>query len=166
MSDSNELTAASATLEAKVAESRALDTSVINKDNENIELVSVEQWIENVDELSKLGVGVIVKPSDDVKLLQDTLNNVTLIALDFNNFDDERSLLEPLYNSYNPAITLIEAIATDEHLTHSTTSNNPWDRKLDYLFTNLAVVENSGQTHQNTTMLSDHAPVTAIVTLP
>jgi len=90
MSDSNELTAASATLEAKVAESRPLDTSVINKDNESIELVSVEQWIENVDELSKLGVGVIVKPSDDVKLLQDTLNNVTLIALDFDNFDDGR----------------------------------------------------------------------------
>ena len=90
MSESNELTAASATLEAKVAKSRPLDTSVINKDNENIELVSVEQWIENVDELSKLGVGVIVKPSDDVKLLQDTLNNVTLIALDFNNFDDGR----------------------------------------------------------------------------
>ena len=90
MSESNELTAASATLEAKVAESRPLDTSVINKDNESIELVSVEQWIENVDELSKLGVGVIVKPSDDVKLLQDALNNVTLIALDFNNFDDGR----------------------------------------------------------------------------
>ena len=90
MSDSNELTAASATLEVKVAESRPLDTSVLNKDNETIELVSVEQWIENVDEFSKLGVGVIVKPSDDVKLLQDTLDNVTLIALDFNNFDDGR----------------------------------------------------------------------------
>ena len=51
MSESNELTAASATLEAKAAESRALDTSVINKDNESVELVSVEQWIENVDEL-------------------------------------------------------------------------------------------------------------------
>ncbi len=84
----------------------------------------------------------------------------------FNNFDNERSLLEPLYNSYNPAITLIEAIATDGHLTHSTASENPWDRKLDYLFTNLAVVENSGQTHQNTLMLSDHAPITATVTLP
>ena len=90
MSESNELTAVSATLEAKVAESRPLDTSVLNKDNESIELVSVEQWIENVDEFSKVGVGVIVKPSDDVKLLQDTLNNATLIALDFNNFDDGR----------------------------------------------------------------------------
>ena len=90
MSEFNELTAASATLEAKIAESSPLETSVLNKDNESIELVSVEQWIENVDDLSNLGVGVIVKPSDDVKLLQDTLNNVTLIALDFNNFDDGR----------------------------------------------------------------------------
>ena len=68
MSESNELEALSATLGAKVAESRPLDTSVLNKDNESIKLVSVEQWIENVNELSKLGVGVIVKPSDDVKL--------------------------------------------------------------------------------------------------
>jgi len=90
MSESNELTAASATLEAKVAESRPLDTSVLNKDNESIQLVSVEQWIENVDKLSKLGVGVIVKPSDDVTLLKNNLSDVALIALDFNNFDDGR----------------------------------------------------------------------------
>jgi len=90
MSESNELTAASATLEANVVESRLLDTSVLNKDNERIELVSVEKWIENVDELSKLGVGVIINPSDDVTLLKDTLNVITLIALDFNNFDDGR----------------------------------------------------------------------------
>ena len=70
MSESNELEALSATLGAKVAESRPLETSVLNKDNESIKLVSVEQWIENVDELSKLGVGVVVRPSDDVKLLQ------------------------------------------------------------------------------------------------
>ena len=90
MSESNELTALSATLGAKVAESRPLDTCVLNKDNESIELVGVEQWIENVDELSKLEVGVIVQPSDDVKLLKDTLNDISLIALDFNNFDDGR----------------------------------------------------------------------------
>jgi len=65
-------------------------TNVVNNKNENVELVSVEQWIENVDELSKLGVGVIVKPSDDVKLLQDSLNDIALIALDFNNYDDGR----------------------------------------------------------------------------
>ena len=90
MSESNELTALSATLGAKVAESRPLDTGVLNKDNESIELVGVEQWIENVDELSKLEVGVIVQPSDDVKLLKDTLNDIALIALDFNNLDDGR----------------------------------------------------------------------------
>ena len=64
--------------------------NVVNNKNENVELVSVEQWIENVDELSKLEVGVIVQPSDDVKLLKDTLNDIALIALDFNNFDDGR----------------------------------------------------------------------------
>ena len=83
----------------------------------------------------------------------------------FNNFDEERTLLEDLYNAFNPAIPLYEAV-TNRHFTHSTASEYPWDRKLDYLFTNLAVVENSGQTHQNTIMLSDHAPVTARVTLP
>ena len=65
-------------------------TNVLNNKNENVELVSVEQWIENADELSKLGVGVILKPSDDVKLLRDNLNDIALIALDFNNFDDGR----------------------------------------------------------------------------
>ena len=84
MSESNELTALSATLGAKVAESRPLDTSVLNKDNESIKLVGVKQWIENVNELSKLGVGVIVKPSDDVKLLKahpDELNLVSNLDL-------------------------------------------------------------------------------------
>ena len=65
-------------------------TNVVNNKNENVELVTVEQWIENVDELSKLGVGVIVNPSDDVKLLKNSLNDIALIALDFNNFDDGR----------------------------------------------------------------------------
>ncbi len=65
-------------------------TNVVNNKNENVELVTVEQWIENVDELSKLGVGVIVNPSDDVKLLENSLNDIALIALDFNNFDDGR----------------------------------------------------------------------------
>ncbi len=65
-------------------------TNVVNNKNENVELVSVEQWIKNVDEFSKLGVGVIVKPSDEVKLLRDNLNDIALIALDFNNFDDGR----------------------------------------------------------------------------
>ena len=99
MSEPNELEALSATLGAKVAESRPLDTSVLNKDNESIKLVSVEQWIDNVDELSKLGVGVIIKPSDEVKLLKDTLNDVALIALDFNNFDDGRGYSQAYFLS-------------------------------------------------------------------
>ncbi|MDP7273822.1 MAG: endonuclease/exonuclease/phosphatase family protein [Candidatus Marinimicrobia bacterium] len=83
----------------------------------------------------------------------------------FNNFDNERDLLSPLYDEYNSAIPLSLAI-TGDHLTHSTESSIPWDRKLDYIFSNLEVVENSGQTHQSAHMLSDHAPVTCLVTLP
>lgn len=83
----------------------------------------------------------------------------------FNNFENERMLLTPLYNNFNSAIPLYLAI-TDEHNTHSTDSAEPWNRKLDYIFTNLNVEENSGQTHHNTIMLSDHAPVTCIVELP
>jgi endonuclease/exonuclease/phosphatase family metal-dependent hydrolase len=74
-------------------------------------------------------------------------------------------LLEPLYNAYTPAIPHQDAV-TSSHMTHSTDGSAQWDRKLDYIFTNLSVVENSGHTHQNTLMLSDHAPVTATVVLP
>jgi len=84
----------------------------------------------------------------------------------FNNFDNEPNLLEPLYSSYTPAIPLDIAIAGSIHTTHSTDSSFPWDRKLDYIFTNLNVVENSGTTHQDTRLLSDHAPVTCQVTIP
>ncbi len=83
----------------------------------------------------------------------------------FNNFVNEPMLLEPLYNAYTPAIPHQDAV-TSSHMTHSTDGSAQWDRKLDYIFTNLSVVENSGHTHQNTLMLSDHAPVTATVVLP
>ena len=82
----------------------------------------------------------------------------------FNNFDNERTLLEPLYDTYDSAIPLHLAL-TENHMTHSTDSSFPWDRKLDYIFTNLSVMENTGRTHQNTLMLSDHAPVSCKIIL-
>ena len=65
-------------------------TNVVNNKNENVELVSVEQWIENVDESSKLGVGVIVRHSDDVDVMRDTLNDDALIEVDFIKVYDGR----------------------------------------------------------------------------
>ena len=64
--------------------------SILNKDYESIDLVSFQEWIENIEKLSKLSVGVIIAPSDDVFLIKDYLDSLELIVLDFNNFDDGR----------------------------------------------------------------------------
>jgi len=64
--------------------------SILNKDYESVDLVSFQEWIENIEKLSKLSVGVIIEPSDDVSLIKDHLDSLELIVLDFNNFDDGR----------------------------------------------------------------------------
>jgi len=64
--------------------------SILNKDYESVDLVSLQEWVENIDKLSKLSVGVIIDPSDDVSLIKGHLDSIALIALDFNNFDDGR----------------------------------------------------------------------------
>ncbi len=48
-------------------------TSVVNSKNESVQLVTVEKWLESIDSLSNKGVGIIVKPTDDVGLLKDSL---------------------------------------------------------------------------------------------
>ena len=63
---------------------------ILNKDYESVDLVSFKEWIENIEKLSKLSVGVIIAPSDDVFLIKDYLDSLELIVLDFNNFDDGR----------------------------------------------------------------------------
>ena len=82
----------------------------------------------------------------------------------FNNFTGEPDLVQPFY-VYHPAI---DSISTRDqiHFTHSPwntnyTNNNYWDRKLDYLFTNLTDGFSHGTTHQEAHQLSDHAPVSA-----
>ena len=65
-------------------------TSVANSNNKSVKLVTVEEWLENIDSLSNKGFGVMVNPTDDVELLKDSLDKIAIIALDFNNFDDGR----------------------------------------------------------------------------
>ena len=64
--------------------------SILNKDYESVDLVSFQEWIKNIEKLSKLSIGVIIAPSDDVFLIKDYLDSLELIVLDFNNFDDGR----------------------------------------------------------------------------
>ena len=85
----------------------------------------------------------------------------------FNNFEDEPILLQPLYNTYNTAISLADAV-TATHNTHSTSWDRELDRKLDYIFTNQETVSETGQTHQDAVesrQLSDHAPVSVSIIL-
>lgn len=86
---------------------------------------------------------------------------------------EEGDFLVGLYESFTPAIPL-EAYQADNspHFTHTTSSDGVWNRKLDYVFTDLAVIAGSGRTHQDavgemsTMDLSDHAPITVEVELP
>ncbi|MFQ6677410.1 MAG: endonuclease/exonuclease/phosphatase family protein [Fidelibacterota bacterium] len=82
----------------------------------------------------------------------------------FNFFENEPVILQPLYNKYNTAILLADAI-TDEHSTHSTSGDRLWNRKLDYIFSNQNIVPGSGITHQDVMQISDHAPVTVSIVL-
>ena len=50
----SELESQSATLSFKAPEIRPPETSVLNKDNESIKLVGVEEWIKNLDTYEKL----------------------------------------------------------------------------------------------------------------
>jgi endonuclease/exonuclease/phosphatase family metal-dependent hydrolase len=82
----------------------------------------------------------------------------------FENFLNEPTLLQPLYDTYNTAISLTDAFGVD-HNTHSTSEDRFWDRKLDYIFTNINVASGSGTTFQGTLELSDHAPVGCAIIL-
>ncbi len=64
--------------------------SILNKDYESINLVSINDWIVNFDNQSKPRLGVIIEPADDIFLIKDQLNFIELFVLDFNNFDDGR----------------------------------------------------------------------------
>lgn len=90
------------------------------------------------------------------------------------DYRSESELLVPLYERYRSAIELGEYKEDNtRYFTHTTDKNGFWNRKLDYIFTNLKVVDGSGQTHQDaasgglsTMPLSDHAPVSVELELP
>ena len=89
----------------------------------------------------------------------------------FENFTEEPNLIKPFYQDYFPAIDTL-TVNNAENFTHSPWNENRpindtnyWDRKLDYLFTNIDGFSN-GKTHQEANLHSDHAPVSATFTFP
>jgi endonuclease/exonuclease/phosphatase family metal-dependent hydrolase len=86
------------------------------------------------------------------------------------DYTEEGGWLTTFYNDYNPAIPLADYHADNsKYFSHTTDSDLFWNRKLDYLFTNMTLISGSGKVHQDTSSgmatmpLSDHAPVSFIV---
>ncbi len=84
------------------------------------------------------------------------------------DYGDKTDTLADLYDRYDAAIPLDQYRADNRpYLTFTSDENGPWNRKLDYLFTNRDFTSDSGLVHQDkeqggleTLPLSDHAPVT------
>ena len=80
------------------------------------------------------------------------------------DYTPEITWMQPLYNSYTPAISLNDYGSNqNEYFTHTTRFDTDWDRKLDYLFTNINWKSGSAVTHKDGINISDHAAVSAIV---
>jgi endonuclease/exonuclease/phosphatase family metal-dependent hydrolase len=79
--------------------------------------------------------------------------------------ETENSWLQPLYDNYTPGIPYNELFNDTLHFTHSPGISLDLDRKLDYLFTNLTIIENERYTLQQFKEISDHVPVMMILDL-
>ena len=97
-------------------------------------------------------------------------NNQIYQASYFNHLENEENLLLPLYENFYSAFddALVDDYTNFTHSTWNEDEDNPgstdseyWDRKLDYLFSSEPLT--NGRTHQEQYMLSDHAPVSAIM---
>ena len=92
---------------------------------------------------------------------------------DPDDYSGEEDWLDPLFDDFTSAMSL-EAYAADNTLWYSYTGNPDlgWTRTLDYMFTNGTwanngesnlVIQSEAQGGYDTLMLSDHAPVQAIL---
>jgi len=77
-------------------------------------------------------------------------------------FTPEITWLQDLYDTYSPAITLVEYGADESrYFTHTQRWDGPYDRKLDYLFTNTEWIAGSDSTYHVASAWSDHAAISA-----
>ena len=77
-------------------------------------------------------------------------------------FENEITWLQELYDSYTPAVALEDYGANEAHyFTHGVEPSEPYDRKLDYLWSKIPWIVGSDSTHHDARQWSDHSGVTA-----
>ncbi len=89
------------------------------------------------------------------------------------DYTEEAEWTAPLYRDFAPAVPLATYQADNTaHFTHTVDGRGFWNRKLDYLFTNLSFDTAQTTTYQDETRggietmpLSDHAPMSAVLEL-
>ena len=78
------------------------------------------------------------------------------------NYTPEISWLIPLYEKYYPSLPMDKYIADQQlYFSHATYPDIPYDRTLDYLFSNTQWIIDSHISHHEYRKYSDHASVTA-----
>ncbi|MGQ1889660.1 endonuclease/exonuclease/phosphatase family protein [Thermophagus sp. OGC60D27] len=90
------------------------------------------------------------------------------------DYSGEEEWMQPFYNRFSPAIPLSAYQRNNRaFFTHSTSSQHFWNRKLDYIFSNLNPVQSASVTYQSfeqagihTMDLSDHCAIEAIIKQP
>lgn len=130
------------------------------------------------DELAALSKDSIVIGAGDLNTLppgsikqHDFDDSVCEGEFEADDFRAEEDWLESLYDRYHPAIPLnLYAENNSAYLTHTTSADGFWNRKLDYIFsnaelTNGTVVQDEQSVGIATMPLSDHAPVGATMNI-
>lgn len=89
------------------------------------------------------------------------------------DYSGEEDWMNPFYQTFQPAVTHESYISDNAlYFTHTTDGEGFWNRKVDYIFSNLPVVPGSGRVFQqsekseiNPMSLSDHCAVAARIVL-
>lgn len=83
------------------------------------------------------------------------------------NYTAEMTWLSPFYNSYQADVSLDDYILNESaYFTQTTTPGSPFDRKLDYIFTNHSFVPGTVHFHHDMSELSDHSAVSIDFNIP
>lgn len=152
---------------------RLLNTHLAAYSNDGTKKKQIDLVFRHLDSLNRLNVPFII--GGDFNALPPgtrKIKNFPDSACDDGDFEaddysSEQNWMTAFYRSFKPAVPLKRYQDNNSaYFTHTTDKNGFWNRKLDYIFSNLHVLPGSTTTHQTkensgieTMPLSDHCAV-------